>query len=84
MKTLSIGDMIGAVNAAEFTSREKHLATVTAATDGILAVLPFGELKMEVRKNPQEVSLSCAVRYSVSNRFPCRFSKFSKLQPGAP
>lgn len=56
MKTLGIGNMIGHMNAADFTEREKHLVTITAATDGLLAVIPFGELKMEVRKNPQEVS----------------------------
>ena len=52
MKTLGIGSMIGQMNAADFSTREKHLATIAAATDGIIAVLPFGELKMEVRKNP--------------------------------
>ena len=44
------------MNAADFTTREKHLATITAANDGFLAVICFGELKFEVRKNPQEVS----------------------------
>ena len=48
--------MIGQMNAADFTERTKHLATITAGTDGVIAVLPFGELKAEVRKNPQEVS----------------------------
>ena len=43
------------MNAADFTTREKHLATITAATDGLIAVIAFGELKMEVRKNPQEI-----------------------------
>ena len=52
MKTLSIGNMIGQMNAADFTFREKHLATITAGTDGVIAVLAFGELKYEVRKSP--------------------------------
>jgi len=52
MKTLGVGSMIGQMNAADFTAREKHLATITAATDGIIAVIAFGELKMEVRKAP--------------------------------
>ena len=52
MKTLGIGSMIGQMNAADFTTREKHLATITAATDGVIAIIAFGELKMEVRKNP--------------------------------
>ena len=58
LKNLPVGSMIGQMNAAEFTEREKHLATIKASTDGILAVIPFGELKTEVRKSPQEVSLS--------------------------
>ena len=55
MKTLSMGSMIGQMNAADFSTREKHLATITAATDGLIAVISFGELKVEVRKNPQEI-----------------------------
>ena len=43
---------------SDFNSREKHTATITAATDVVLAILAFGELKMEVRKSPQEVSLT--------------------------
>ena len=42
--------------AADFSTREKHPATITADTDGTMAVIAFGELKMEVRKNPTEVS----------------------------
>ena len=48
--------MIGHMVAAEFSTKEKHPATITAASDGTMAVIAFGELKMEVRKNPQEVS----------------------------
>lgn len=51
-KTLGIGSMIGQMNAADFSNREKHLATIKALTDGIIAIIPFGELKFEVRKNP--------------------------------
>lgn len=40
---------------SDFNSREKHTATITAATDVVLAILAFGELKMEVRKSPQEI-----------------------------
>ena len=58
MKTLGIGHMIGQMNTADLTTREKHLCTIVAAVDGIIAILPFGELKMEVRKNPLEVSIS--------------------------
>ena len=56
MKTLGLGDMIGQMSISDFNSREKHTATIIAATDGIIAIIAFGELKMEVRKSPQEVS----------------------------
>lgn len=56
LKTFGIGSMIGQMNTADFTTRELHLATIVAAADGIIAVLPFGELKTEVRKSPLEVS----------------------------
>ena len=55
MKNLPIGSMIGQMNLADFSTRQKHLATIKAGTDGIIAVLPFGELKTEVRKSPKEV-----------------------------
>ena len=57
MKNLPIGSMIGQMNAADFSTRLKHLATIKAGSDGMIAVLPFGELKSEVRKSPQEVRL---------------------------
>ena len=56
MKTLGIGSMIGQMNTADFTTRERHLATIVAENDGVIATLPFGELKTEVRKSPLEVS----------------------------
>ncbi len=52
MKTLGLGDMIGQMSISDFNSREKHTATIIAATDGIIAIIAFGELKMEVRKSP--------------------------------
>ena len=52
MKELGIGSMIGQMQAAEFTERETHLATIVGATDGVIAVLPFGELKIEFRRQP--------------------------------
>ena len=57
MKTLEVGDMIGYMNAADFTHRENHLFTINAKTDGIIAILAFSELKAESRKSPKEVSL---------------------------
>ena len=35
---------------------QKWKFEVYAETDGILAVLPFGEIKIEIRKNPKAVS----------------------------
>jgi len=36
---------------------QKWKFEVFAETDGILAVLPFGEIKIEIRKNPKSVSI---------------------------
>ena len=36
---------------------QKWKFEVFAETDGILAVLPFGEIKIEIRKNPKAVSI---------------------------
>jgi CRP-like cAMP-binding protein len=55
MKTLKIGDMIGHMVASDFTSKENHPATVVATIDGLIAVLPFGELKGELRRAPDAV-----------------------------
>ena len=52
LKSLPVGSMFGQMNAADFSTREKYNVTITAATDGILAIIPFGELKAEVRKSP--------------------------------
>ena len=57
-KALSIGDTIGQCYAAEFTDKEanKHIYTIRAKTSGLLAILPLGDIKSEVRKNPEAVS----------------------------
>jgi hypothetical protein len=44
--------MIGFMSVSELTSSHKHKYDVIAETDGILAVLPFGEIKSESRRNP--------------------------------
>lgn len=36
---------------------QKWKFEVFAETDGIIAVLPFGEIKIEIRKNPKSVSI---------------------------
>lgn len=53
MKTLRVGDMIGHMVASDFTTKENHPATVVATIDGLIAVLPFGELKAELRRAPE-------------------------------
>ena len=52
MKNLKIGDMVGHMYAADLSTRDTHLTTVIASMDGMIAVLPFGELKAEIRKSP--------------------------------
>jgi len=55
MKDLKLGDMLGHMTAADFATRETHLATVIASMDGMIAVLPFGEIKAELRRAPEAV-----------------------------
>lgn len=52
--------MLGHQNLAEQNGgfmEQKWKFEVFAETDGILAVLPFGEIKIEIRKNPKAVSI---------------------------
>ena len=56
LKELKIGDMIGHNVTSEFTDRTDHLTSVKAKTDGLLAVFPLNEVKIEIRKNPDAVS----------------------------
>lgn len=56
LKELRIGEMIGHNVAAEFTERTDHLVTIKAKTDGLIAILPLNELKIEVRRAPEAVS----------------------------
>lgn len=55
MKNLKLGDMIGHMHAADLSTRETHLATVIASMDGLIACLPFGEIKGELRRAPEAV-----------------------------
>lgn len=55
VKTLSIGDMTGHMLAADLAMNENHQTDLIAATDGLIAVLPLGELKAEIRRNPEAV-----------------------------
>ena len=55
-KNLGIGTMIGQMNFSDMSNKEKHAVTVKAKTDGLIAVVPYGEIKMEIRKSPTQVS----------------------------
>ena len=55
MKNLKLGDMLGHMAAADLSTRETHLTTVIASMDGMMAVLPFGEIKAEIRRAPDAV-----------------------------
>ena len=57
LKELKIGDMIGHNVTSEFTERADHLATIKAKTDGLIAVLPLAEVKLEMRRSPDAVSI---------------------------
>ena len=51
-KSLGIGNMIGQMNFADMCNKEKYAVTVLAKTDGLIAVVPYGEVKMEIRRSP--------------------------------
>ena len=44
--------MVGTMNFADMSTKEKHSVTVIAKTEGLIALVPYGEVKMEIRKNP--------------------------------
>ena len=52
LKTLSIGDMIGFMNVSEMTTQNKAKYDIVAESDGLIAVLPLGEIKVESRRYP--------------------------------
>ena len=52
-RTLQIGDMFGYMEISELSPSTRHKFDVIAETDGMLACLPFGEIKFESRKSPQ-------------------------------
>jgi CRP-like cAMP-binding protein len=45
--------MFGFMEVSELSTSVRHKFDVIAESDGMLAVLPFGEIKVESRKNPQ-------------------------------
>lgn len=54
MKDLRIGDMIGHMFCAELSNKD-HPATIIASMDGLLALLPFSEIKLELKRAPEAV-----------------------------
>ena len=55
---LKIGDMFGQQNLAEQNGvfgEDKWKFSLTGETDGVMAVLPFGEVKLEIRRAPKAV-----------------------------
>ena len=48
--------MIGHNVISEFTERADHLTTIKAKTDGLIAVIPSAEIKIEMRRAPDAVS----------------------------
>jgi hypothetical protein len=58
IKILGIGEMMGFMNVSEMATNPKYKYDIIAESDGILAVLPFGEIKSESRKNPSSVIIS--------------------------
>jgi hypothetical protein len=55
MKNLKLGDMFGHMFAADLSLRETHVATIIASMDGLIACLPLGEIKAELRRAPEAV-----------------------------
>lgn len=53
--------MIGHNVTSEFTERPNHLSSVKAKTDGLIAVLPAAEIKYEMRRVPDAVSLTIQI-----------------------
>lgn len=51
-RSYNIGDMLGFMAVSELSPSTKHKYDVIAESDGLIAVLPYGEIKSESRKNP--------------------------------
>lgn len=51
-RTLQIGEMFGFMELSELSNTTRHKFDVIAETDGMIACLPFGEIKTESRKSP--------------------------------
>jgi hypothetical protein len=51
-RTLQIGEMFGYMNISELSNTSRFKFDVIAESDGLIAVLPYGEIKSESRRNP--------------------------------
>lgn len=56
IKTLDIGDMIGFMALNEMPTCQVNKYDIISETSGIIAVLAYSDLKIEMRRNPQAVS----------------------------
>ena len=44
--------MLGQMNFADLSQKERHAVTIIAKTDGLIALFPYGEEKVEFKKSP--------------------------------
>lgn len=53
MKDVNIGEMVGHMFFSGFSTKDTHLTTIIGTMDGLIAVLPFNDMKLEIRKSPE-------------------------------
>ena len=85
VKTLSCGDVIGQMSFAEFTMRDVSPTSVSAKTDGSIAVLVKSEIKNEIKKFPEayfrlmQVIAKCAMETFLFNLNGTEFNPFVRF-----
>ena len=52
IRSLGISEMIGFMAVSELSIKEKHKYDIIAESDGLIAIISFGEIKSEIRKFP--------------------------------
>jgi len=52
LTTMEPGDMIGAMVLSDLTEQSKARYDIVAESEGLLAILPIGEIKLDLRKFP--------------------------------
>ena len=80
LKELKIGDMIGHNVISEFTERADHLTTIKAKTDGLIAVIPSAEIKIEMRRAPDAVSPTIQITVFRCAK-SCKLSQITRCKP---